>query len=317
MDSFIFALTAVFPLFALMALGYFLRRKNIINKNFVETSNKLVFRISLPLLLFINIYSEKIIFNEHIDLIIFSISAILIMFLVFMLFVPVFVKENQRRGVIIQALVRSNFVILGVPLAINMFGSGGIGPTAAVIPVVVPIFNFLAVIALTMFCDTQHKSILKNAVSILKGIAKNPLIIASLIAIVFVYLNIPLPKLMEKSISDIAKLATPLSLIVLGGNFTFKESVTNYKSITIVTLFRLFIIPATILGLAVLFGFRGAALGAIISVFATPVAVSSYIMAHESGGDSKLAGQFVVYTTAFCSLSMFLIIFGLKSFNLI
>ncbi len=317
MDSFVFALTVVLPLFLLMAIGFLFRTKQIIGGRFISDANKLIFRFALPLLLFDNIYSAKILFGEYIDLISFTIIAICFLVLILMLTVPMLVKNGSHRGIIIQGLFRSNFVFLGLPLAMNMYGPEGIGATSAIIPIVIPLFNFFAVIVLNVFSQNKKQNILKNIIQVAQGVIANPLIIASFLAIIFVYCNVDLPTFIKQIISDVGKIATPLALIILGGNFTIKESIKNKTAIAWTTLGKLIIIPALMIVIAVLFGLRGQYLAVILAVFATPGAVSGYVMVHEGGGDSSLAGQLVVYSTAFCCITLFIFIFVLKELALI
>ena len=56
MESFVFAVNAVLPIVAMAALGYLLKRKGIVGKDFAKTGNRLVFKIFLPVMLFTNVY---------------------------------------------------------------------------------------------------------------------------------------------------------------------------------------------------------------------------------------------------------------------
>ncbi len=64
-------------------------------------------------------------------------------------------------------------------------------------------------------------------------------------------------------------------------------------------------------------GFRDVELLGLMLIFASPTAISSFTMAQKMDADSDLAAQIVVFTSAFCILTVFLWIFLLKQFSLI
>lgn len=266
----------------------------------------------LPILLFFNIYQSDVKSSFNINLITFSVSSIVILFVVLCFLIPKIEKDNKKRGVMIQGIFRSNFVIFGMPIATSIYGEGNIGTTALLIAVIVPLFNLLSVISLELFRDGEI-----NLKKILKGIITNPLIIASAIGILFVTLNITLPTFIEKSVSDIAKIATPLSLILLGGSFSFSH-IKEYLNHTIIIVFnKLIFVPLIFIPIAIKLGFRGIELLTILLIFAAPVAVSTFQMSKQMDGDSILAEQSIVFTCLFCIPTVFLWILTLKQLSLI
>lgn len=161
-------------------------------------------------------------------------------------------KSNYSRGAMIQAIYRSNFVLMGLPIAANIFGKDKLGMTAVLVAVVVPIYNMLAVITLEIFRGQKI-----NVLKILKGIAKNPLIIGSVLGLLSVAFNISLPETIDKTVSDIAAVATPLALIVLGASVTFDSIKGCSRNLIICIIARLVVVPALCLGTAALIGIRG------------------------------------------------------------
>jgi len=213
---------------------------------------------------------------------------------------------------LIQGIFRSNFIIFGLPVACSLFSEDKVGVVAILIATVVPFFNMLAVISLEIFrCG---KLDIKNT---LKGIITNPLIITSAIGLLFLIFGIKLPTAIEKSISDISRIATPLSLILLGGSFSFTDVKAHLKQTIIGVTGRLIVVPSILMPISIWLGFRDIELIALMLIFASPTAISSFTMAQKMDGDSELAAQIVVFTSAFCILTVFLWIFTLKQFSLI
>ncbi|MDU4934002.1 MAG: AEC family transporter [Peptostreptococcaceae bacterium] len=312
MENFILSFNVVTPLFIIMSLGYYLKYIKLLDKQTLNVMNSVCFKVFLPILLFFNIYQSDVKSSFNINLITFSVSSIVILFVVLCFLIPKIEKDNKKRGVMIQGIFRSNFVIFGMPIATSIYGEGNIGTTALLIAVIVPLFNLLSVISLELFRDGEI-----NLKKILKGIITNPLIIASAIGILFVTLNITLPTFIEKSVSDIAKIATPLSLILLGGSFSFSH-IKEYLNHTIIIVFnKLIFVPLIFIPIAIKLGFRGIELLTILLIFAAPVAVSTFQMSKQMDGDSILAEQSIVFTCLFCIPTVFLWILTLKQLSLI
>ena len=312
MDCIILAFKVVFPILIYVSIGYFLKYIKLYDTKGIKVVNDLVFKLFLPCLLFYNIYTTEISKILDLNLILYAISSILILFILLMITVPRFVKENSKRGVFIQGIFRSNFVLYGLPVTISLLGEGNAGLTSLAIAFVVPLYNILAVICLETFRKNKI-----NLPSILKGIAKNPLIISSLLGVIFLVFKIKIPDFCSNIVRDLSRVATPLALIGLGGSFTFGSIKNNIKPLTFILGLKLVIVPAAAIGIsAYAFGFRGAPIVALISIFASPTAVSSFTMAQSMGGDSDLAAQTVVFTSAFSIITVFIIVAVTKYLNL-
>jgi hypothetical protein len=199
-------------------------------------------------------------------------------------------------------------VLFGLPLSKNIFGPENLGPVTTLTAIIIPLFNFLAVIILDWY--SKDKSDYKKTII---NILKNPLIVGSLTGIIFSALRIKLPSFLEKTVSDVAGMATPLALIVLGGDIEIKNIGKNRKYITIITIGKLLVIPAFVIISSILFGFKGVELGALFSMVAPSISVSSYTMALQYDCNSELAGQLVFITTLFSPLTVFIFIFFLKT----
>ena len=296
-----------------MFLGYLLKTLKVADKKGFNTINKLVFKIFLPVLLFYNIYKTDVGNVFDIKLIGFSAVGIILIFTVGYFIAIICTKDNSKRGVMLQGFFRSNFAILGVPIVGYICGEESGGLASMMVAVVVPIFNVLAVIALERFNGAKNKV---DYTRLLKGIITNPLIIGCLFGIVFFLLGIKLPSILEKSVKDVSNIATPLSIIVLGSEFEFSAVKGFLKELLITVGARLIIVPLIMLGAAVMLGFSGEALACILVTFGSPVAISSFAMAQQMGGNEQLAAQIVVLSSALCLITLFCWIFLLSYLNL-
>lgn len=312
MENFILSFNVVSPLFLIMSLGYYLKYIRLFDDHTLNIMNKVCFKVFLPILLFYNIYKSDVKSAFNINLIIFSVVSVVLLFLILLIIIPKIEKDNRKRGVMIQSIFRSNFVIFGMPVASSIYGEGNIGSTALLIAIIVPLFNLLSVISLEVFRDDYI-----NLKKVIKGIITNPLIIASALGILFVLLNFKLPTFLEKSISDVSKLATPLSLILLGGSFSFSDIKEYINHMIFVVSNKLVLVPLVFIPISIALGFREIELLTLLIIFASPTAVSTFQMAKQMDSDHILAQQAIVFSCLFCIPTVFLWILVLKQLALI
>ena len=307
MESFLVAVNAVIPFFCYLALGYTMKIRGVVKEEFLQKLNQMVFRVFYPFMTFYNIYKADAESLPRPLLLIFTGASILIVI------IPKIVKENPRRGVIIQAIFRSNFVLFGLPLTIAVFGDSAASIAAMMVTVVVSIYNTTSVFILEMF-NGEGKSDIKKK---LKAVVANPLLQGAIVGLIFFFLGIKLPGSLVTPIAAFSNMTSPLAIYVLGGTLQFKAIRKNLKYLVPTLTCKLFILPAIIIAIAYTFGLRGLELFLLIAVYATPVAAASYPMAQNMGGDGELAGQFVVISTAVSMFTLFLWIFFMKSVGLI
>lgn len=300
--------TIVLPSFLLILLGYFLKIRGVMDDVAGEKMNQISFRVFIPTMVFYNIFSSNIDILSHVDMAIFTVVSIIILFVVVTGLVCLTVKERNRKGVMIQGICRSNFVLLGIGLVSNLYGEVSAGVAAVVAAICVPMFNTFSTIALAYF---GGKDI--NAKKIAVGVCKNPLIISTLLGFFCYSININFGPILENVIAQVSRIATPLALIILGASFSFSQIGDRGKLIAVATVGKLIVVPAVGVVAAVLLGFREEALMTLLVLFAAPTAISSHVMACNAGGDGELAGQIVVFATGGSVVTMFIMVYTLLS----
>ena len=312
MENLIISINVVLPLFFLMALGYALKKWNMYEDDTLKTINKLVFKVFLPVYLFNSIYTTDLSEVFDIKVILFAVAGLLLWYLLLMGIIPLIEKKNAKRGVMVQGMFRSNFVLFGLPVAISLCGEDKIGITSLLMGIIVPIYNVLAVV--TLECFRGGRTSIKK---IARGIVTNPLIIASLLGVLAYMIKLKLPYAVEKPMIDVGKIATPLALIALGGGFQFSRIKGDMKQLVLSVAGKLIVSSLFMVIPAILLGFRNEVLVPILLMSGAPTAVSSYTMAQQMGGDGDLAGEIVVFSTVISIFTIFLWVFGLKQLCLI
>ena len=319
MDKLLFSINAVLPIILPILLGFYLKKRNFFGDTFIKQANKLCFRVLIPLLLFDNVYKADL-SNINVNLLIFCVAAVIILFILGFIYVKIFVEDNKQKGVVLQSFFRSNYAIIGIPLATLIAGDSAKAEASIISAAIIPLFNIFAVVALTIFDKEENQKISVKA--LLYKIIKNPLIIGVFSGVIVsmfmrfldannIFNGFSSTNFLPNTISSLGKVATPLALIVLGANFKFEDTKAFKGVLTFTVLVRLFIIPTIVMVAGYIFGLRDAVSFAIfIAAFGTPIAVSSSPMAMEMHQDADLAGQIVIWTSVVSAISLFLIIFA-------
>ena len=300
MDNLVVAVEAVIPMFCLMFIGVLVHKYQLLSDLELVHLNRMVFRVFFSVMMFYNLYTTNLGTTFRPRLMLFAVGALAVVYVVSFAFVWLTEKQDRRRGAMIQAIYRSNFVLMGIPLVANIFGDENIAVTTMMIAIIVPIYNVLGVFTLETFRGGKF-----NLGHILLGVLKNPMILGALTGAAFLLLGIPIPKPVLKPLAQITAATTPLALIVLGASFRLGSTKEHLHQLVACVAARLFIIPAVVLSIAVWLGFRGIEFVTLISIFCTPCAVAGYAMAQQMGSDADLAGNCVVFTSGLSCVTIF------------
>jgi len=307
LENLIVSAKVVLPLLLMMLVGVGVRRCGLADEAVLRKVDTIAFRIFLPVLLFQNLYAVDLNQAFNPGLMGYTIVCVFIIFGLSMGFIPKFEKDDKKRASLIQAIIRSNFLIFGLAIAVSLYGEGNAASVALLGSVFVPLSNALAVFILEYF-RMGRVSARRIALSIIK----NPLVIAAILGIAVMVLRIPMPDVIKKTVKDMSAAATPLCLLTLGGSLHISDIRENAGQLRLGLIARMVLVPGIFLPVAALLGFRGEALLALLVLFASPTAVSSYTMAQQMGADGKLAGQLVAFTTGASLITIFLFVFVFK-----
>lgn len=320
------AANAVLPILLLILLGFGLKKAGWIGEKFTKTGNKLVFNIFLPAMLFINVYDIAGISAIKWDVVLFVMAVICLLFGLAIVIAMATTPVAERRGVVMQCVYRSNYAIIGMPLAAALGGEDAMAITAVISAFSIPLYNLFSVIALTMFVKGEDGK-KRDFKAVFRGIVTNPLILA--VAAGFVLLAIRQLqtelfgevvfslkqnlKFLYTALNNLKSIASPLALVVMGAQFEFTAVKGLFKEIAVGTVSRVVFAPIVGIGLAVLLSKYTGLLScgvneypALVALYGSPVAVSSAVMAGQMGNDEQLATQLVVWTSVFSILTIFL-----------
>lgn len=314
MENLIFSLNATVPVFLLMLLGLLFRNLGWIDEQFASKMNKFVFLVPLPVKVFQDLATVdfKEAWNAKFVLFCFAVTVLSIAIAMVAAF---FCGDREIRGEFIQASYRSSAALLGIAFIQNIYGNSGMAPMMIIGSV--PLYNIMAVVVLSFFGKEQQKVDKKLLLKTGKGIVTNPIIIGIVVGLLWSAAQIPMPKILDKTISNVASVATPMGLMAMGATFDIKKAFAKRKPALAATFLKLILLSAIFLPAAIKLGFRESELVAILVMLGSATTVSCFVMAKNMGHEGVLSSSVVMLTTMLSAFTLTGWLYILKSMMLI
>lgn len=316
MENFIYSINVTMPIFLVMVIGYILKQIGMLNDNFVTVANKFNFKVTLPFMLFKDIAGVDIKAVFDIKYVLFCAIVSTICFWVVWGTAKLLVRDKTIRGAFVQSSFRGSAAVMGLAFIQNIYGSSAMGPLMIVSAV--PLYNIFSVIVLT-FEANDSTGIDKQAKIRQAGIniCKNPIILSILAGLIVGLLGIQFPTLVNKTVSNVAQMATPLALITIGAGFEGRKALAKIAPTMAASMIKLVLQPLVFLPVAAWMGFSGEKMIAILIMLASPTTPSCYIMAKSMNNDEVLTASVIVTTTLMAAFTLTGWIFLLKTLGYI
>ena len=314
MDNLIFSLNTTVPVFLMMALGLVFRKIGWIDDVFASKMNKFVFLVPLPVLVFEDLATVD--FSEVWDLkfVLFCFGATLVGIGIAAA-VSFLWKDKSIQGEFVQASYRSSAALLGIAFIQNIYGDAGMAPLMIIGSV--PLYNVMAVVVLSFFQPERKRLDKEMWKETLKGIVMNPIIIGIAAGIIWSVLKIPMPSIMEKTVSSVSAVATPLGLMAMGAAFDIRKAFAKAKPAAVATVMKLVGFAAVFLPMAVMLGFRREELVALLVMLGSATTVSCFVMAKNMGHEGVLTSSVVMLTTLFSAFTLTGWLYVLRSMGMV
>ena len=316
MENLIYSMNVTLPIFLVMVIGYVLKQIGMLDDHFVSVANKFNFKVTLPFLLFQDISGVDIKAVFDIRYVLFCAVVSTICFWTVWGVAKLFVTDKSIRGAFVQASFRGSAAVMGLAFIQNIYGTSAMGPLMIVSAV--PLYNIFSVIVLTFEADDtagiDRKEKMKQAVI---NICRNPIILSILAGLIVGLLGIKFPTMIDKTIGNVAKMATPLAVITIGAGFEGRKALAKLPPTIAASAIKLIVQPLIFLPIAAWMGFTGEKMIAILIMLASPTTPSCYIMAKSMHNDEVLTASVVVMTTLMAAFTLTAWIFLLKTLGYI
>jgi len=301
------------PFILLALLGIFLKRRKIINDNFIAMGNKVIFYFAIPATIFNHIHRADLSVVFDLQFLMFNALWLIVFFLVTWLLAYILMKEKKSIASLVNSAYRSSLSVVGPPLLVLMFVDAydpNILPKGILAVSVLLILSYAT--ASVLFAVHDPKARKGGVLGVFTSIIKNPIVIAVIVGLVFNMFSWTLPAFAGNTVSALAGLVMPLAMICVGGKLTFRGFDVKFKYVVISVIVKLFVMPISAILVAYLFGFRGSDLTIIMILNALPMAVGAYVMQSELCGESYIGASALMMTMTLSAFTLTLFIFVFK-----
>lgn len=282
----------VSPVFIVLLLGYFAKQKGYIDDNFVDKGTWIVFYMALPFKLFYDIKNARI-ESLHPKYVLYIVLGVISIIIIALLIAKALrIEDKKKLSAFVHCAYRSNFVYVGFPILDIIYnGAPSMEHMIVIVSFGLTLYNISAIVLLTYYSEAEDKSI--SVKDILIKIIKNPMIVGVVFGAIFNFLNIPVYQGVDKAIEMVAKISTPMSLILIGASLNFESSKSDFKLMFISAFIKTVLAPLILIPIGIKLGFTNMELGIAYVFWATPCAANCFIFTKQMKSDYEFASKVI------------------------
>lgn len=280
------------PVFFVLLIGYFAKQRGYIDNNFVDKGTWIVFYLALPFKLF---YDVK---NARIESLHPKYVAYILLGVIFIIFISIIIaktlkiKDKRKLSAFVHCAYRSNFVYVGFPILDIIYnGAPSMEHMIVIISFGLTLYNISAIVLLTYYSEAEEKRI--SILDIIIKILKNPMIAGVVFGAIFNFLHLPVYQGVDRAIEMVAKISTPMSLILIGASLNFESSKSDFRLMFISAFIKTVVAPALLIPIGVKLGFTNMELGIAYVFWATPCAANCFIFTKQMNSDYEFASKVI------------------------
>lgn len=302
----------VLPVFLVVGLGYTIRRIGLVDGHFFSQVNQLVYYVCLPLLLIYKIAGADFSTSFNFKLVLATSAAVACCFLIAYLYGKWRSFPAPIHGSFCQGSFRGNLAYIGLAIIFNAYGDIGLTRAGILLGFLVPVLNFFAILAL-LFPQQHQRTSYRE---IIKQIISNPLILASLLGVLWSFFHLPMPTILDRSFNIATGMTLPLALLSIGGSFSLEKLKGDIWKAALATTIKLILLPLITALFMLVLNISGLDFAIGLLMAGAPTAVATYIMACQMGADGELAGTIVMMATALSAVSYTILLLCLNSYGM-
>ncbi len=294
-------LATIAPIFILIALGWIAARTGFMPESILGPLNRLIYYFAIPAFLFHAISNFPLAQGFNVQVVGVTLGTVIVFYLCGWVLTKILPISPQKAGATIQSACHSNAGYVGLPVAFYILGDAGLAQAGIISGFLMIVQNVMSSTILQAY--SQEKS-LSGHFSLVVQYLKNPVIIGSLVGIMASGLEIPVPRVIDRTLNMLGDLAPAAALLLIGASLSFKAMSSRKRIISITVVTKLILLP-----LAALFIFKLLALDIkdylpALILLATPTATVAYVMSKQMGSDSEIAVATISATTIISAVTL-------------
>ena len=299
-------LNSLFPVFILLLLGHLLKRFKFTDQSFLRTTDRLVYFVFFPAMLFWKIGSASSGMTIDWRFCLSALIALLAMYLLSLLALSVFKVTPFQAGSFCQACFRFNTYI-GMTIILTSFGENGVKHFGILIGLIIPVANVLSVSTLIWHSSKRYAARERIGLT-LKAVVSNPLIIACLVGLVYNHYISAFPVFIDNALRIMSMVALPMALLSIGASLTLRNLKGNLVKSMAASLLK--VVGYPLIGYSLMSAFKVSPVPFQVGMvyFALPASTAIYVLSSQLNSDTELASAAIVLSTilSFFSLSVIL-----------
>lgn len=300
-----YILNTLVPVLAVVALGAYLRRIGLLTPPTVRDTNRLLYWVALPAMLFHETAEAQIQGDAVLRIFLTLSGAMLAALLAGYASARVLRVPRTALGAYVQGGYRSNLAYVGLPVILlaltnanGVLASDQRALAVVALGMLMPVYNLVAVIVLlTARHNDAQLQTGEEVRRILLAMVSNPLVVSCAAGLLFALRPWELPAILGRALSTVGQMSTPLALLGIGASLTLTTLRHNIRLASAAALIKVGFSPLAGYGLAQLLGLAPVELRIALIFLACPTAAASYVMAEQLGSDEKLAASIIVLST--------------------
>ncbi|OQX08733.1 MAG: transporter [Desulfobacteraceae bacterium IS3] len=292
-------ITAVIPIFTLIALGWLARSKGFMPPEFLGPANRLVYYLAIPAMIFRSISKASLAGSFHFDVIAVTLLAVLLIFGIGWLSALIAHIGRRQIATFVQSAFHGNLGYIGLAVSYYYLGNEGLARAGILAGFVMIVQNLLAVSVLQFYADDisfgRGRLVLK--------IIGNPVIVSSIAGMLFSLTGAQMPLIMGRSLDILSGMSLPLALLLIGASLSFASARHHFGIVFFSTAAKLILLPGIGFFIYRFFALPRQEYVPGLILLASPTATIVFIMAQEMSGDSDLAVSAISLSTLLSALT--------------
>lgn len=292
------------PVFIIVALGWGLRCLGFLQPATVKATNRLVYYLALPCLLFGVMATNEADLTGRGDVLALALGVTVAGILAAYAFASVLRLPGGAVGTFVQAGFRGNLAFVGLAVLNYSTPAGAPDPlplAAIVLTVMVIFYNIVGVVVLLL---SRHRFGPEALVKVAAQLATNPLIIACVAGGVWAALRLPMPVAAERTLEALGRMSLPLALLAIGATLEPGRAGGSLPAVLAASLIKLGLLPALGWLAGRWAGLSPVEMRVMLVFLATPTAAAAYVLAEQLGGPRELAAGSVAVSTLLSMVSL-------------
>ncbi len=294
-------LNTIIPIFAIILLGLFARRRGYIPPEFLVPANRLVYYLAIPAMVFSAISRASLKTQFSFTTLAFTLAAVVSVFVIAWLCAAAGRYRQGTLATFVQGSVHGNLGYVGLAVTFYYLGNEGLVRASIIAGFMMILQNMLSITILQIYGDTSGED--HRWWQIVWKVAGNPIILAAILGILFSLLEIPVPVIVDRSLKILSAMALPTALLIIGASLSIKLLRANLKSVLAVSAFKLLALPAVGFLVFLMLGIEPVDFLPALILLASPTATVAYVMAREMHGDADMAVAVISGTTLISAIT--------------